>query len=476
MVNELLEAAARQILRDRLSAGYADRALLLVAGYETVERMNFLTEHLDALQNRSITYVEATAYGLCPAWVQRTGFRLTNPYLDSGDYGLSDPLQIAAFFASNSMMPEAQAMMVDRQRLFDSYTAARASKVSPVVNEGIYEVDYFEKVEPRVFFRTWVCPPFEDLGLVPVHRDPVGRGLDTVYCSGGHTKASVVHMMEHHLNGENVWLFSALSGRLGNRFHEELSQLAYKEVVRQGLGPTGSINYTAICRFLQLCTQPRAHEVMNDLSGVRKAAIISRYDANSEQYVEGLRALSTQFTEANRRELLRFMARTPKLDELKSVRTSGIINILDEMPWDLLEPIAREPGLRGLSLPFAERLGPQVLHRYLTNHDARVTRAPDAHREASQMAHQTIVAGNRSMADWGIVMNNLSSFYADSTRIREGMKKLVPDPYMAALMVLRCFAEGSPDIDTIVKHHPAYDKVQRLIEDWTPPIITRLWL
>lgn len=469
----LFEAIARQVLRDRLDWEKVCHALVLAAGYEA----NTAIQNLGGIPGSEdtttlLTYLDVTMLGLVPPLLKNTGLMLANPYASRGDHGLSDPLQLAAFFASNSMVEEAKMLLHDRLMLAHWHMLHRLNR-APADEKHLYPKWYFNEVEDRSTKYTWPCPPFEDLGLLPQVRDEFG--LDTVFTCGAQTPMSFISAMKRALNRDNVGLYAMISGRLGNRLHDELAEVAYAEVVRLGLQSTSTaITYDAIARFLQLCSKDRARSVMNELSGARKVACLARYDATEGQFVEGLRA-ACSLTDVNRKEALRFVARTPTLAEIRAIRTSTIINVLDEMPWEIVEPLTKLDGIRGISMPFAERLGPVVLRRYLTDHPDRVKRSPDVYRESAALAEQTIVAGKRSMADWGLVMLELSKRYAASVAVRDRLNKITGNYYISALALLNSFGVGTEEITTIVNQHPQSESIRIALEGWEAPKMSQLW-
>lgn len=123
-------------------------------------------------------------------------------------------------------------------------------------------------------------------------------------------------------------------------------------------------------------------EHANILGGVARATLVVSEGATAAEMKQGLRALSHAAT-STKKEVLKSMKRAPTLEELKTVRGVGLVEILQFMPYHLLKSLD-ENALKGILLPFiAKAEDKAALSNCLLDNEERLdTSLPDEQVES----------------------------------------------------------------------------------------------
>jgi hypothetical protein len=481
MVTALLVSFAAQIIRERLirygSLGYghdATMSALIAAGGDRVLPLLQGVEGDLKGGSLGISFAECIAYGVSPAHMRSIGLPAKNPYKTDDDNGLSDPLHLTAFFSMFGLAKEAAAMMAERQLYLDCHDKWQANKnrTKIVSDEVLGRVEWGDYVVPRAMVRTWVLPDFEDLHLDRVKMHDI---LDSFYCEGAFEETSYLERLKRSLDSMNIEAFAMISGLKNRRLHGAMRQASYHQA--HGLctnDKKGGFRYGDMATFVRLCEPGDAVKLFNELVGARQMVALFRHDTPEIHFVRGLRQLASASPDV-RKEILERIGRAPTLDEVRSVRSIGIINILDEIDWELMKDIAGAPGLRATALPFAEKLGPVVLRRFLTDHPARVKRKPNIETEPAVAGRSLMVAGSSSIADWAAVMTRLHAMWETSRSLRTRLLAITGNELISFLALLKPHGASSPDIENALQQHPRWKDIQEALAGYTPPKLTTLW-
>lgn len=464
----LIHNLANQVIRERFTWIGADdslRILMLASGYDLVDLLRNVGVRID-IRARNISYLNSVMYGLNPVKLDYLGITLTQPY-QSTDHGLSDPLQLASFFAVYGMKEEANLLLQKRQAtidLFDSWSEGKERGKRT-------EFDNFSWA-PRSMFRTWVPPDFEELGLPRVK---IHRSLDSFYMEGAFEFQGYMDRIKAGITPQNIEALAIISGLKNRELNRSMRAAAYEQARKLATSDkSGGFRYADMATYIRLCDPEDATILFDDLRGVRQMLALVRHDTREDHYLAGLRQLAQAETSV-RKEILERMGRGPSIEEVRKVRSSGIVTVLDEMDWKLLEPIAQEKGLRAAALPFAEKLGPVILRRFLSDHDGRVKRIPNVETEPAKAGQSLMVTSALSVADWEIVMERLHKMWTTSISIRRALWDATNDDAVSFLALLDAFGVSSPDIQEALKHHPNWGGIQKVLDGYTPPNQKELW-
>lgn len=468
---DLIHSLANQVIRERfarwspLSDNANTHALMTAYGYDTIDVLRMLGNAEVNIRAPQTSYLDCVLLGLNPARLQDLGILLENPYKTNNDYGLSDPLQMASFFAVFGMKEDAELLLHDRMRIIRIYSQWRSSG-NPRSSE------FGDHISPRAMYRTWVPPDFEELGLPRVS---MHEHLDSFYMEGAFEAQGYMARLKSGITPQNIEAFAMISGLKNRKLHDAMRSAAYEQARRLSTSDKGGgFRYADMTTYIRLCRPTDAMTLFGDLKGARQVLTLVRDDTKEEHYVTGLRQLA-QAAPDTRKEILERMGRGPTIEEVRKVRSIGIINILDEMDWSLLQPISQEKGLRAAALPFAEKLGPTVLRRFLTEHNGRVKRLPNIETEAALVGSSLRVTDNSSVADWEIVMRRLYEMWTVSNTVRRALRTATENPAVSFLALLDAYKVSSPDIQKTLRAHPNWRGIQRALEGYEPPNPKSLW-
>lgn len=160
-------------------------------------------------------------------------------------------------------------------------------------------------------------------------------------------------------------------------------------------------------------------------------------DPSSEIMIHGIRALCG----VGCFDSMRYMARSPTIEELQKCRIKGLMNVLWRMPWPIIEPLvqANEGDLRSLLLKEApENL--DKARQVFSDHQDRIKLATDNIGETK----------DKPFGDFAAFKHGIRSRYTAAQRLHQELKRLdpevatvlfmdhlVPVPHLAEVRVLR---------------------------------------
>jgi hypothetical protein len=479
MVISLIQNLANQIIRERffrysyisVSENRTFDAMLMASG-DRLRQILGLVQETSQLDS-DVTWSKAVAYGINPVRLRTAGIGYKNPYKTDDDHGLSDPLHIAAYYAVFGNEEAAKLVLEERAALIKSRDRWAAAKMPEFFRDpDLGKMDWGKWFTDRNMTRTWVIPDFEELRLPRVAMDDQ---VDSFYLEGAFTPESYTHRLKQRLGPQNIEAFAMISGLKNRDVLPAMREAAFDQARKLCTGDKkGGFRYADMAVFVRLCTPQRAASLFDDLQGSRKMVALFRSDTSEEHYVMGLRQLAQSAPDV-RKEILERIGRAPTIDEVRAVRSIGIINILDEMDWMLIEPVTKQPGLRAAALPYAEKLGPVVLRRFLTDHPGRVKRLPNIENEADRAAKNLRITDASSIADWETVMDRLHRMNRESIMVREALRDVTENDTISFLALLKPHGASSPDIENAVRSHPQWKHIERVLADYTPPNLYKLW-
>jgi hypothetical protein len=479
MVISLIQSLANQIIRERffrygyinISESQTFDALLMASGDRLLQTLS-LVQEADNLDS-GVTWSKAVAYGINPIRLRTAGIGYNNPYKTDDDHGLSDPLHIAAYYAMFGSEEEAKLIIKERDALIKSRNQWAAANMPEFFRDpDLGRIEWGRWVTNRNMKRTWVIPDFEELRLPRVEMDDQ---IDSFYLEGAFTPESYSRLLKKRLGPQNIEVFAMISGLKNRDILPDIREAAFDQARKLCTDDKkGGFRYADMAVFIRLCTPQRAASLFDELQGSRKVVALFRSDTSKKHYVMGLRQLA-QSPQDIRKEILKHIGRAPTIDEIRAVRSIGIVHVLDEMDWTLIEPVTKQPGLRAAALPYAEKLGPVVLRRFLTDHPGRVKRLPSIENEADLAAKNFRVTGALSIADWKTVMNRLHRMNRESIMVRETLRNITENDTISFLALLKPHGVSSPDIENALHSHPQWKHIEKVLADYTPPNLANLW-
>lgn len=229
---------------------------------------------------------------------------------------------------------------------------------------------------------------------------------------------------------------------------------------------TGRIPYEDLATLLRLSRREEAERRLRDTKGVRSVLGIVRRDTPRDLMISGL----SQLAQMEVADLSTLYGRAPTADELRSVRSQGIVKILYHMPYTLLrEVLDEERGEEILRARLLSELGKEtdMLRSALAAHERRATLKyyplldfPEPQKISSSAATTTF--------DWDKVFSHMAKRYSLAIEFREQLQKLVPDRIVRVACAAKLF-DNNPHVTKALQQLPKWDEVDRLIKSMPVP-------
>lgn len=472
MVIDLLRVLAKQVIRERfdrhLSADHpTSLALMVGAGYVAADLVKAATDGLPVKQNVEAQELSSlVALGLHPARARRAGIPIKNPYRGDSHHQLSDPLHLTLFFAEFEDHSDAEAMLAERELMVENHRRFLLDKKSmPDVFGSGFWPDYlgvrFNSTTPILPSGLW-----KKRGLPAITFNP---HLDNMYLEACFARESFEPQLAR-MGFDNYRRLFMISMFNDKRWVEALRKVALKNLSSAAVGSSRSKpQYPALIQDLQMCTLEDAMNIANSLDGSRACILIARDDLPSNLFVQGLRAL-TGLADTERPKVAAYMARAPTLDEIKQVRSKSLIYVLNEMPWELLEPLTKTAPLRQIALPHAETLSYELLQSFLIDHPGRKARMYNIMDGDS--AKNVRLTKTTTIADWVMIMRNLRVCWMRSVMTRRDLATATNnDPHVAFLAMLKAYNASSPAIQDALRAHPNHEAIDMVVSNFNPPTV-----
>jgi hypothetical protein len=479
----MLSDFARQIINERMQR--SDRsldALLTVAGSGAHALIREATSGSYAyIPGKEL--IEYVLYGVHPKDAIDAGFMIKNPYSSDNTYGLSDPLQIAAFYGRFGRQQDAIRMLELRKEIVTDYkeqqrrVAAKGKDSALPPYKSPWPAGFWGSYYPaRALKATWATPDVTKWGLPRVEYT---EGLDTLYCAAWFNDIPILACINGASHGQSSGILEALSqiADVTQRdWSKEINAAARERAIYYMLTNAGGTRtrYYEVARYIRLLTNEDAADIFERVKGARAALTLTHPSTSTKHYVKGLRALAG-VADDTRAEILRRLGRGPTLAELRQVRSVQIINIIDEMPWENIGALIEEHGstLRGLCLPYIDRVDPAILNRFLTPHRERLTSLLKVIK--GRLLREELTVGNKKLTDWEHVFGDVQAYYVQAEAVRARLNQLTGDPAVSFLALLKPYKLGSVHIDNALKKHPNYAEIEQIVEAYKVPSVSALY-
>ncbi len=208
----------------------------------------------------------------------------------------------------------------------------------------------------------------------------------------------------------------------------------------------------------------RARDVANDdtFKGQYVALLCTRETCTEAEMVMSLRLMTT--SEPTRAALLKYLGRAPSFDEIKSVKGSGVVDILYEMPWNLLQPLLEkhENEVRGLLLRHVS-MTERMTNCLSNNHTRAVAPEPWSAEQAVASWYKTFRPIYRSYRRHKDLRTQLAL-----TNTSEAVR--------IAAVLTRLVTSGPDDLESLIRQVPGGNDVMRHVSDYKPLVVVRRYL
>jgi len=447
VVIDVLTQLGRAMITERVinyRIAESSSALWAAAGEDT----------LDVLKKISPTYIHSgwwpraqfVIYGIHPASPKLPGYRDSRGPPDHE--GISNPLQLAAFFAVFGMKDEAALEL----RYLDEQDAK-------ATDNGKIRL-YSE--------RTLLVPDYSELGL----KKRAMRARDSIWLRGAFTTGSyqkLVRSLAQNLS--DLVDLAVISASRKEWPDPAIQDIAY-DMASRILVNTGTSNfYYDAATSIQLCTAAAAADALQGRNGVARVAGLYRSDCDST-FMKGLYTLAS-LGKGPQDIVIQRMSRGPRVDELLKIRHLGVIGMIDRMPWEFIEPIHNDPALIGRALPWAESAGPTLLRRFLTDHVGRLKRLPSLEHDPETYGYSLRRLSNSSPMEWEYVMSKLHDRWKASRELRSKLLELTGS-YEISFLALESY-DKDHGAKVALQQHPNYDAIKAITDGFVLPEVGSIW-
>lgn len=458
MVNSTIRSVVLQILGDRLSKGTprasTERCLLYALGYQA---FSFLAKHQLKVETR-YTWVDLVKLGLHPGLIRREhGLLPANPF-NSAHKSINHPLHIASMFWGHSAKGEARLAIEEHNLMIREFREA-AEKYEKTSHGGkltsyptpSFGYGYFPGyMQDHRFSKTWINPYVPD--VEPLYDYRFAR-VAHIGLYGNEGREDLFEAADDHAKVEQLWRCRLFLK--ADDLEETIRTRARKSANKIVTG-RGRIRYPDLVRMVQLMRPKTARLFINRMKGVTVVLGICRPDATEKEMSRGLAALTKASGRTWDDMLLRF-GRPPTGKEIASVRSPGIVDVLHDMPWSVLEPTVSQPNevkkIRAALLAHVDRAPIGKLQGCLLEGTGRGDAVPGFELEARP---QLVDPEDKTTdQDWGIIYEWLWNEYQEAQAYRTHLQYLSgDDPYLAVLATLAADKEAAtPHMDALGKAH-----------------------
>ncbi len=166
------------------------------------------------------------------------------------------------------------------------------------------------------------------------------RSFDHVGFAGWFKVSTLASLFEDASSIHNVVMMQRVVQVLGDDLRHATTRSTVKFVRKELRSARTSYHDVAVA--LRAADAQGRRSAMNSAEGAATACWALLPDASEEEMSRGLQQIARN-SEGSRNEALQALGRTPFAEELLSIRSKGIVDVLYMMPWELLEPTASDP-------------------------------------------------------------------------------------------------------------------------------------
>ena len=227
----------------------------------------------------------------------------------------------------------------------------------------------------------------------------------------------------------------ALSG--GGQGTATLQEIATKVILRElATKPSLNTDYEAIAQIINVGDGEQIEAALSSLSNIYTVLCVTLPNPSPETMARGLKALAG----SKHHNMLRYMRRSPTIEELSRGNVKGAAAVWRLMPWKHLEPVVREHGtqLRAQLLKRAE-VSYEELKQCLVDHDKRLTDLSSLNPLAEEEANERVHGPHRNVGAWSQFQHGVQRYFS-AIRLREVLAESY-SPLMARMIAFRHLAQ-----------------------------------
>jgi hypothetical protein len=428
LVSDLLQAAARQILDERLSHSLNDHdrhCLLFLYGYEIVERLR----EVKGYGSLSASAYDLISLGLLPHKARAAGINVRVPYTpDSGsaaERAKNHPLFLADALYNAGDAEGVEDVLLWREELNKQWaTPARNNWWPPheymayVLTNRPSTLVHRYTYEPHTYLHWYTTKDIVDL----IQRTSAGPfGLRTLQAVVNNNPS--------------------LEPEVHTALRKRCRDAAYS------LLTAGRPDYSTLIESLRLVDPEDRPELLED-AGPRVALWLTLDSATTEQFIAGLSALAKNSSQDIRRQVLSELTRVPTVEELRAVRSNGLLRVIYDMPYTFIERLDEKAVDHVHALSF--KIGASDFELMRGALLRRADRVEVASPPVRPGGNDINIFGGRWVGD---------SMIASRRRAPEMRQKLI-DTCGSRDIAFLVLTKRTPNIDALLKTHPTVDRIE----------------
>ncbi len=200
-----------------------------------------------------------------------------------------------------------------------------------------------------------------------------------------------------------------------------------------------STDYHSLAEAIRLADQEVIEKVLRDKPGVQQALLLALRNPSEDSMVRGLRSIAG----SKHLSILRFMGRSPTLEELVQGNVKGAAEVWRMMPWSRLSDVVESRGeeLRAALIKRSE-VGLDELRQCLADHPHRYTLEEEVNEKRADDLEN-------SEGDFQMLKRSLMRFY-DAQVVCDVLNEILP-PEVVQLVALRHLTDRE-DLAKYVDH------------------------
>lgn len=407
------------------------------------------------LEGMSLSLGEIVSLGAKPFFAPRDIELLDSHWM------LSHPINLAAMFGRCLNDPNTGQMLLDSyvdlygsfNQALDELNSRRSSNRIP------YRV---KNTSTKPFWvPSWVAPPPESCGLTLKTPFEACRSFTSLSLHAYLELDGVASDISH------AFIEACAMASSSRKLKIAITQHAMKQLAVNF--EKGAPAYGHLATLLRVVPRETAETRMAGAKGVRQILNICRRDSRPEAMKLGLQVLGTS---PAIKECSALYGRAPTVEELMTLRSKSLLNVVYHLPLTILHEVLDEPGAAAaIRAKLFMEIGndPDRIRECLIPHNYRVQLAPYPF-EASTLK----LPGGTTVADWDRVFGGLARTYLDSKRFRKELWRLVPN-HPATRLAFCSWSTGrrktEPALIKLLGTHPKFDELEGLVKSTVEPTL-----
>lgn len=392
--------------------------------------------------------------------------------LEWRSWRLGHPLNLALMFARHLQDPHLAGHMIKLHQNITKFVGGPLKSATPKMiawDAFFYRHNNFGDASHRAQMISWV-PPDPRLYNLGASIEKLHENLD--------------HLGLYHFFQEkprkrflaafttDAMKFAHTARLLGPDLERDLRDEASATLGRMW-NEAGTVNYSLLSTLLRTVPADTAAMYLDTVKGVKGGLGICRIDATTPQMVRGLSELGNHV--GSPKTLSALYGRAPYAHELLTVRSDGLLNVLDYMPMPVLATVLEDQ--KG-----AEQIRARLLGLLTDANQVRVRRCLSDHKDRASLElypfegevplaedYAIDKVPSTRLDQWDVIYKALAQSWTSSSEFRTRLQALIPNPIVRIAVASLHLAELRNDrrtkyLPNILSGHSMWPEIEELLK------------